>query len=101
CGRTGTVLAVGQSLDAGYWRSPDRPRLAEVVAVLEAADCSIVLEMGEAGGEWLTRAWPTEKVPALKDGGLMSALARLYVLGVTPDFRAFDAPWPRRELALP
>ena len=32
---------------------------------------------------------------------LVAALGQLYVQGITPDFRAFDRPWPRQKLSLP
>ena len=111
---TGSFVAPGQALEAVHWlRQAQEPaRLAEMAATLAKADCPIVLEMGEASRPLSAQAWPGEKapafVPALGTGegeavtsGLLRTLARLYVAGLTPDFQAFDAPWPRRKLALP
>jgi acyl transferase domain-containing protein len=115
CSLTGTFLSEGQTLDADYWarQAQETARLAGVAATLAVAGCSVVLEMGVGSlGGRLTRAWPADKVPAVVSalGGcpaasatplLVGALAELYVRGLTPDFRAFDAPWPRRKVSLP
>ena len=111
---TGRPLAGGQVLDAASWRRHAREPVQFGQSVQSLADlgCSVLLEIGPqpvlcgmAAASWPNAEQPT-LVASLRRGQpdtptLMRALAELYIRGATPDFAAFDAPWPRRKLALP
>ncbi len=112
---TGWLLEGG--LDGGYWRRHAREpvqfgrgvqTLAElgVGVLLEVGPQPVLVEMASRCWPGATAAGPPILVPSLRrgreDGRVVAeALAQLYVHGATPDFRAWDRPWPRRRLALP
>lgn len=52
---------------------------------------------------WTTAEKPTllPAVAPYQTNSLVLQSAQLYVQGLTPDFAAWDAPWPRRKLSLP
>ncbi|AKT40699.1 type I polyketide synthase [Chondromyces crocatus] len=96
-----------------YWQQHARQpvRFEEGIATLRAAGCRIFLEIGphptlvamgsacgvEPGDLWL---------PSLRKGHddwrvLLESLSRLHVSGVKVDWRAFDAPYPRKRVPLP
>ncbi len=112
---TGRPPAAGQVLEALYWRRHAREpvQFGESVRTLAAEGVGVLLEVGPQAvlTGMAGRAWPEsvprpELVPSLRrersEGRqLAEAVARLYVRGVTPDFAAWDRPWPRRKLTLP
>jgi acyl transferase domain-containing protein/NAD(P)-dependent dehydrogenase (short-subunit alcohol dehydrogenase family) len=113
--RTGEVLEAGEALDAGYWAGQARnPVLwARGVAALARLNCTVLVEIGPspvllamAQECWPADASPPTLAPSLRRGReeaaqLAESLARLYVAGVAPDWRAWDRPWRRRKLLLP
>ena len=111
---TGRVLGPDERLDGSYWRRQARQpvRFASGVAALAELGCDALLELGPHPvlSGLAAACWPGGEPPpaiaALRRGGdderqAAEALARLYVLGATPDFDAWDRHRPRRKLALP
>ena len=111
---TGNAFAPGEVPDSAYWcRHSLEP-------VLFAKNCTAVAELGghnllEIGPHPVLTAmalhsWPDDESPAVAGSlrrkaddnrQLGEALARLYVAGADPDWKAWDAHWSRRKVNLP
>jgi acyl transferase domain-containing protein len=110
---TGDVLTPETKMDAAYWCRHARGtvRFAESIRALHARGVRVFLEAGPApvligmaqrcvddpGAIWLAslrrdqEVWPQ----------ILSTLGSLFVLGMNPDWKAFDKPHPRRRVSLP
>jgi amino acid adenylation domain-containing protein len=112
---TGRPLDPSESLGASYWRRHAREAVlfAHGVQSLAELGCGVLLEVGPAPvlTGMARECWPEGVaapafVASLRRGRgdmrqLCEAAASLYVHGVTPDFAAWDRPWPRHKVELP
>ncbi len=99
-----SMVPVHRSLGGSYWREHccKLPQSDESLQLLSEGDCDMFLKLGPSSGADVRPDW----LASLVDGrtpseSLLSALGRLYVAGTSPDFKAFDSPWPRKRLSLP
>lgn len=111
---TGRVEAGSVFTDAAYWRRQTRDpvRFADGVRALRESGCTLFLEIGPApilsgmGRECLADLAGTIWLPSLRKGRsdwsqMLDSLAAMYVRGADVDWRAFDADYTRRKVALP
>jgi acyl transferase domain-containing protein len=81
------------------------PKASDGRAALLAEACETYLELGPTGGCDARAHVPAGTwLATLGDDGwqtLLDAVAALYTAGADIDWRAFDAPYPRRKLSLP
>jgi acyl transferase domain-containing protein/NADP-dependent 3-hydroxy acid dehydrogenase YdfG/pimeloyl-ACP methyl ester carboxylesterase len=75
---------------------------AGATQALEIGPAPVLCGLGAATAPAATVAW----LPSLRPGRddtevVLDSLARLWLSGLDVDWRAFDAPWPRRRVALP
>jgi len=109
CNLSGRVVPEFQLLAGSYWRRHACEPLQQEKAAESLRDlqCDILVEIGPAAtAASLGSKISAPLVSSLVAGrgeteSLLQALGQLYVAGVTPDFAAFDRPWPRRKVGLP
>ncbi len=110
---TGQPARVGELGSPEYWLQQLRGtvRFADAIRSLAAASCDAFVEIGPhpvlvalgrdiLGGT--QRAWlPTLRRHKPECAQLLDTLAALFIRGGDIDFRAFDAPYARRRVAVP
>jgi acyl transferase domain-containing protein/surfactin synthase thioesterase subunit len=115
CNLTGRVLEPGKELEASYWRRHLREpvRFAQSINTVAELGAGVLVEIGPQPVlvTMAERCWPgasgaPTKIVTLRQGRsderqMAEAVAEFYVQGLTPDFSAWDRPWPRQKLALP
>lgn len=110
---TGEIASAAQPFDAGYWvrhlRSP--VQFAAGVKAMRAAGVDTFIEIGprptlialaqqtldEPDLLWL----PSLRAQVSDTRRMFESLAQLYLGGTRIDWQGFDAPWPRRRVAIP
>ncbi len=110
----GATLGADEVTDPAYWgRLGREPGFADAVCqALADQGCNRLLEIGPtaAFATEIAEAWADEAsvqvIPSLRPGqgdleGIRDALARLYVAGIDPDWRAWHAPFGGRRRQLP
>ena len=113
CNLNGQVLAVGESMDAGYWRQQTRGtvQFAAGMQTLAQAGYDTFVEIGPSatlinmGKRSLANSGATW-LPSLRQEQndwqvLLSSVATLYTRGIALDWSGFDKDYQRRKLALP
>jgi myxalamid-type polyketide synthase MxaC len=110
---TGRPLDEALPLDANYWRRHAREtvKFAESIRTLHARGIRAFLEIGPAPvligmARQCVGASDTTWLASLRkdrdDGNqMLSSLGALFVLGVKPNWDAYDRPYRRRRVALP
>ncbi len=113
CNVTGQALPADKKLDGHYWADHIRQAVSFAPSVEALADlrCEVMVELGPqailtrmAAADWQQPSGTL--VSCLQKGGddnhsLASAIAQLYVQGVTPNFRAMHAEKASRCISLP
>jgi acyl transferase domain-containing protein/acyl-CoA synthetase (AMP-forming)/AMP-acid ligase II/acyl carrier protein len=108
---SGSFWSGDEAPDALYWRRQAREpvRFAAGVASLVERGIRTFLEIGPSPAllPLVGRMDPSVRLlPSLRTGrsdwqSLLESLAALHCAGVPVDWPSFDAPWPRRRVALP
>ena len=110
---SGTLVDAGFACDAGYWRRHARGavRFADGLAALHGRGDRVFLEIGPAPtlsgmGRRMFDADDVAWLASLRKGRddwqqMLEAAGGLFVHGVTIDWQAFEAPYPRRKTLLP
>ena len=113
CSISAQTVAVHRSLGGSYWRQQltQAPKLAEGLKTLADLDCSFLMEIGPDRllddtrlANWKygsNTVLPSVENHRSATATMLSTLGRLYVAGLNPDFKAYDAHWPRRRMSLP
>jgi epothilone polyketide synthase D len=77
-------------------------RSAGATQALEIGPAPVLCGLGAAADPAATVFWLPSLRPGRHDTEVMlDSLARLWLAGVDVDWKAFEAPWPRRRVALP
>jgi acyl transferase domain-containing protein len=127
CGTTGKILTPPQKadtpdpdldsriFDAGYWKEQlhEEAQIEPGMRALAKLGINLLVEIGPqpALAALVESCWPREVEPPgcvatlaarqPENEQIAKAVAQFYVYGLTPDFAAWDQPWPRRKIALP
>ncbi|MEX2578009.1 MAG: SDR family NAD(P)-dependent oxidoreductase [Verrucomicrobiales bacterium] len=110
CSLTGTAVPVHKVLGGSYWRRhlTETVDLGQSGATLEEANCDVVLEIGPGTETEEPSAFDssTEILRSLESGvdegeSMLASLAKLYILGVDPNFDSFEASPRKRRVSLP
>lgn len=104
CSVSASMVPVHRSLGGSYWREHClKPSQAdESLQLLSEADCDYCLKLGPPTDADLRPNW-VSSLSETTDAStsMLRTLGRLYVAGLNPDFKSFDAPWLRQRLSLP
>ena len=113
CNVTGRVLGADQTLDAEYWAKHIRQpvRYAESVDAVTEAGCELLIELGPqpiltrmAAAKWQASSDTLISTLDRQADDLISiqkAIAKLFVLGATPDFESLHADNSGPPVSLP
>ena len=113
CNVTGEPLPVNEIVTGAYWRRHIREpvRFADSISAVNKLGCEVLLEVGPKPvlTNMAAATWQGNRSGLIcclqsdqKDqGAMLSAVAQLYVHGVTPDFNAIDHREERNALVLP
>jgi acyl transferase domain-containing protein len=113
CSLSAQTVPVHRSLGGSYWRRhlTEAPQLADGLRALTEMDCDFLMEIGpdHLRDDPRLANWNHESdalLPSVNHGQnvtatMLATLGRLYVSGLNPAFKAYDAHWPRRRIGLP
>jgi acyl transferase domain-containing protein len=113
CNLSGDVVPVHRLLGGSYWRrhAAEPVQFAKSIATLAAQDCTLVLEIGPGADlcDLATACWPGKAphfMPSMcrdqnQTQSVLTALGQIYVNGIIPDFRGYDAACPRHKIQMP
>ena len=104
CSLSAETVPVHRSLGGSYWRQHilAEPKTSETFDLLAEKRCDFTLLLGPDSEELpVQHSLASLQANQSTTTSMLEVLGKLYVGGATPDFKAFDAHWPRRKLSLP